>query len=731
MVLTESHRSSQVRTYRRAGSVVFLKTNEPFGGLSNMAGGFPLFVNGIRILTSEALYQSCRFPHRPEVQWLILGQPSPMTAKMKSKPYRHDSRPDWDRVRVKIMRWCLRVKLAQNWDAFSSLLLETRDRPIVEESRKDDFWGARPVDEQTLVGMNVLGRLLMELREAVKAEGRVLRVEPVAIPDFLLGGRPIEVITAPGGEPAAPIAKPMESRMPAEIRRPAATQASLFEAGVLREVPPPEYGEESAEQVDVAGLKPYPAMKDSGVPWLGEVPEHWEVRRIRNLAEMRVSNVDKHAREGELPVRLCNYVDVYKHDRIRRDMAFMRATASPEEIARFRLEPRDVLITKDSEVWTDIGVPALVEQSDDDLVCGYHLALLRPFGERIRGEYLFRALQSTAVAYQFHVEANGVTRYGLSHSAIKSIWLPSPPLAEQAVIARFLDYVDGQTRRYLRSKQKLIKLLEEQKQAIVHRAVTRGLDPGGRLKPSGVEWLGDVPEHWEVVRNGRLFVQRNETGFPALPIFEVSLRTGVRVRGFGVSERKQIMADREKYKRACEGDIAYNMMRMWQGAVGIAPLDGLVSPAYVVLKPLEGTDARYFSALFRTPVYLGEVNKLYSRGIVRDRNRLYWEDFKQMPSPRPPLHEQILIANAIVGRTAILADGILRAQREIVLLREYRTRLIADVVTGKLDVREAAARLPAAAEEPELLEEAEAEALDDSGEEAAEDLDSSLLDAEA
>ena len=123
-----------------------------------------------------------------------------MTAKMKSKPYRHDSRSDWDHVRVKIMRWCLRVKLAQNWRTFSELLLETGEQPIVEESRKDAFWGAKVTDNGTLVGMNVLGRLLMELRETLKVERceSLMSVQPLAIPDFLLGGRPIEVVTSQG-----------------------------------------------------------------------------------------------------------------------------------------------------------------------------------------------------------------------------------------------------------------------------------------------------------------------------------------------------------------------------------------------------------------------------------------------------------------------------------------------------------------------------------------------------
>ena len=134
---------SQFRTYRANDCAVFCKTAEEFGGLSNMAAGFPLEVNGVSIRTSEALYQACRFPHRPEIQRLIIEQQSPMTAKMKSKPHRKDSRPDWDDVRVGIMRWCLRVKLAQNWQKFGDLLLTTGNRPIVEKSRKDDFWARR------------------------------------------------------------------------------------------------------------------------------------------------------------------------------------------------------------------------------------------------------------------------------------------------------------------------------------------------------------------------------------------------------------------------------------------------------------------------------------------------------------------------------------------------------------------------------------------------------------
>lgn len=197
---TNQSENRLLRTYVRGEVIVVYRTKEDFGGLSNMASGYPLQINGVRILTSEALYQACRFPHMPEVQREIIGQHSPMTAKMKSKPHRDDSRPDWDEIRYKVMRWCLRVKLAQNYEEFGRLLLATRDRAIVEQSRKDDYWGAKSAEEthNILIGQNVLGRLLMELREKLKGDqaGELKAVLPLAIPNFLLLGKPIELVTA-------------------------------------------------------------------------------------------------------------------------------------------------------------------------------------------------------------------------------------------------------------------------------------------------------------------------------------------------------------------------------------------------------------------------------------------------------------------------------------------------------------------------------------------------------
>jgi ribA/ribD-fused uncharacterized protein len=163
-----------------------------------MAAGFPLQVNGIRFRTSETLYQVCRFPLRPDVQQYIIDEPSPLIAKRKTKPYREETRPDWELVRHKIMRWSLRVKLAQNYADFGELLLSTGNRNIVEQSSKDDYWGAFVKPDGILVGQNVLGRLLMELRWRLQNEsGDSLKiVEPLTLDDFLLLGKPIETVDA-------------------------------------------------------------------------------------------------------------------------------------------------------------------------------------------------------------------------------------------------------------------------------------------------------------------------------------------------------------------------------------------------------------------------------------------------------------------------------------------------------------------------------------------------------
>ena len=185
-----------IASYARRDVIVFHKTRDAFGGLSNMAAGYPLRIGDVRARTSEALYQACRFPHRADVQARILAEASPMAAKMVSKPFRGDTRPDWDEVRVDIMRWCLEVKLAQHIGRFGSLLLSTGGKPIVELSRKDRFWGAVPSkDAATLDGSNVLGLLLTDLRERFRAAPHSFRrIDPPAVTGLVLLAKPVATL---------------------------------------------------------------------------------------------------------------------------------------------------------------------------------------------------------------------------------------------------------------------------------------------------------------------------------------------------------------------------------------------------------------------------------------------------------------------------------------------------------------------------------------------------------
>ncbi len=210
------------------------------------------------------------------------------------------------------------------------------------------------------------------------------------------------------------------------------------------------------------------------------------------------------------------------------------------------------------------------------------------------------------------------------------------------------------------------------------------LKPYAEYKDSGLPWLEQMPAHWRVVRNGSLFGQRSQTGFADLPILEVSLKTGVQVRAFGGSQRKQIMSDLAKYKRAAKGDLAYNTMRMWQGALGVCPVDGLVSPAYVVARPFDGVDPGYFAALFRTGDYMAEIDAA-SRGIVKDRNRLYWDQFKQMRSACPPPDEQVAIVRFLDWANGRL-DRAIRAKRKVIaLLTERKQAIVQRVIWRGLD----------------------------------------------
>ena len=184
------------RTYIEKECVVFSKTNEKFGGLSNMAPGYPLFINDNLIANSEMLYQAMKYPLFPDIQYEIISQNSPMTAKMISKKHLDKSRQDWELIKVKIMRWCLEIKLAQNWEKFSCLFQETGSKSIVEYSVKDKFWGAsRSSNNNELIGVNALGRHLMDIREKyVRMNNRLDCVIPPNIIGLLLYGYEVNTV---------------------------------------------------------------------------------------------------------------------------------------------------------------------------------------------------------------------------------------------------------------------------------------------------------------------------------------------------------------------------------------------------------------------------------------------------------------------------------------------------------------------------------------------------------
>lgn len=189
------------RTYNKSEVVFFKSTKANFGGLSNMASGYSLRVNDIIIPSAEALYQACRYPLFPAVQQEIIEQNSPMTAKMKSRKHLQRTRQDWEEVKYSIMYWALKVKLSQNFDKFSKILLETGNEPIVELSNKDKDWACVEIEKNVLVGKNALGRLLMQLRKEYIYEGREIEcVNPVDIFGFLLYGSTIETVCNPIAE---------------------------------------------------------------------------------------------------------------------------------------------------------------------------------------------------------------------------------------------------------------------------------------------------------------------------------------------------------------------------------------------------------------------------------------------------------------------------------------------------------------------------------------------------
>ena len=227
-------------------------------------------------------------------------------------------------------------------------------------------------------------------------------------------------------------------------------------------------------QTVTKGLDPNVEMKPSGVKWIGEIPAHWKVKRLKHVAQILPSNVDKHIHPDEVQVRLCNYTDVYYNDYITVDTVLAKGSCKEREFAKFALRKGDVIITKDSETPDDIGVPTYVKDGLENVVCGYHLTMIRHYA--CRGEFIFRFIQSDRTRRYFELESNGITRYGLGKPSIENLFLPIPPDSEQRQIANFLDRKTQQIDELIATEQRKIQLLKEYRQSLISEAVTGKID---------------------------------------------------------------------------------------------------------------------------------------------------------------------------------------------------------------------------------------------------------------
>jgi type I restriction enzyme, S subunit len=281
---------------------------------------------------------------------------------------------------------------------------------------------------------------------------------------------------------------------------------------------------------------------------------------------------------------------------------------------------------------------------------------------------------------------------GLNRETAYSKDVAVPPVHVQRAIADYLDHETARLDALVAAKVRLLDLLEEKRRALITRAVTRGLDPSAPLRDSGISWLGEIPAHWGTRRVAWLFKDRDERGEPDLPLLEVSINLGVILREFSTDKIESTAADFNTYKVARTGDVVFNKMRMWQGAVGVAPEDGLVSPDYTVAAPTGLISSEYAGLLFRTDIFSAECARR-SHGIVWDRLRLYWDGFREIELPLPSLDEQSEIVAHIAEETGKLDALRLAAERTIALLKERRAALIAAAVTGRLNVNETGLRV--------------------------------------
>ncbi|MDZ4850360.1 MAG: type I restriction-modification system subunit M N-terminal domain-containing protein [Pirellulaceae bacterium] len=447
--------------------------------------------------------------------------------------------------------------------------------------------------------------------------------------------------------------------------------------------------------------------KPSGVEWLGDVPEHWEVQRLKRACCVFPSNIDKKSYDGETPIVLCNYTDVYYNERITRAIEFMPATATTDQIAKFTLRAGDMIITKDSETADDIAVAAFVPQDLPGVVCSYHLSMVRPL-PTICGAFVKRLFDSAYAKACFATLANGLTRVGLGQYELDNVELPFPRIAEQTAIAAFLDRETGKIDELVSEQRRLIELLKEKRQAVISHAVTKGLNLNAPMKPSGIQWLGDVPEHWDVKRIKHLVRSIEQGWSPQCEGFPVEskdewgvLKVGcVNTGTFNPSENKLLPANLEPLPALAisTGDLLISRAntRELVGRAAVAEADYsnliLCDKLYRLRLERDRCLPRFLSHYLSSNAARSQI-ELGATGASASMVNIGQSIILELSIAVPTVMEQAAIVVVIRTETARLDTLTAEAQRGIELLQERRTALISAAVTGKIDVRNTATPL--------------------------------------
>lgn len=430
--------------------------------------------------------------------------------------------------------------------------------------------------------------------------------------------------------------------------------------------------------------KRYPRYRESGVEWIGKVPEHWEAKPICRVASC---NDDALSENTPADTMLC-YVDISAVNHIDgitqvTEVSFSDAPSR----ARRKAKPGDVVV---STVRTYLKAVTAVTEKSADCIFSTGFAVLRARSPQVDPAFLKWMTLNELLIQAIEAHSEGLSYPAINATELIKLKTVVPPITEQFAISAALDRETSRIDALIAKKTRFIELLKEKRQALITHAVTKGLDPNVKMKDSGVEWIGKVPEHWEVRRMAMIFREAIRPGDPSLPVLSISIHNGITDDELAPDDRNRRISqieDRTKYKQVTPGDLAYNMMRAWQGAFGTVTVDGLVSPAYVVAEPISHFRTEYIEHLLRTPMAIEEIRR-YSRGIADFRMRLYWDYFRDLKVCLPPIEEQDIILSWVsreTGRIDLLFE---KTQQSIDLLRERRSAFITAAVTGQIDLRD-------------------------------------------